>query len=89
MAINKKFTEYELEIIKLALNQLDLTGKIDVACPRCAGKLVGTSVSTSYSIECENKCGIKASARGIQRYVIIISPKCIKNCVIYIIINIM
>jgi hypothetical protein len=32
MAINKKFTEYELEIIKLALNQLDLTGKIDVAC---------------------------------------------------------
>lgn len=65
MGINKKFTEYELEIIELASEQFGLTGKIDVVCPRCSGKLVGNRASTSYSIECENKCGIKATMRGL------------------------
>ena len=65
MGINKRFTDYELKIINHALDQFGSTGKMDVVCPRCAGKLVGIRVSTSYSIECENKCGIKASVRGI------------------------
>ena len=65
MDIKKKFTNYELEIIELASEQFGLTGKIDVACPRCSGKLIGNRIATSYSIECENKCGIKATMRGL------------------------
>ncbi|MCX4354224.1 MAG: hypothetical protein OSJ60_21800 [Lachnospiraceae bacterium] len=65
MDINKRFTEYELKILGIAEDQFGFTGKIDVVCPRCGGKLVGNRISTSYSIECENKCGIKSSVRGL------------------------
>ena len=51
MDINKRFTEYELKILGIAEDQFGFTGKIDVVCPRCGGKLVGNRISTSYSIE--------------------------------------
>ena len=65
MDIKKKFTDYELEILDRAEEQFVLTGKTDEVCPRCGGKLIYTEVSTSYSIECENNCGIKMSVRGL------------------------
>lgn len=65
MDINKKFTEYELEVLDIAEEQFGFTGKTDVSCPRCGGKLIYNSVSTSYSIECENKCGIRMEVRGL------------------------
>lgn len=65
MDIKKQFTEHEWEILDQAAEEFDLAGKTDLVCPRCAGKLVYTRVSTSYLIECENKCGIRVSVRGI------------------------
>lgn len=65
MDIEKKFTEYELEVLDKAEEEFGLTGKTEEVCPRCSGKLICTKVSTSYSIECVNKCGIKLTVRGI------------------------
>lgn len=65
MDIEKKFTEYELEVLDKAEEEFGLTGKKEEVCPRCSGKLICTKVSTSYSIKCVNKCGIKLTVRGI------------------------
>ena len=65
MDIKKKFTDHELVVLRRADEQFGLTGKTDEVCPRCGGKLIYTMVSTSYSIECENNCGIKMLVRGL------------------------
>jgi hypothetical protein len=63
--IKRKFKEQELVVLDQAEEEFGLTGKIDLLCPRCAGKLIGTRISSSYKIKCENKCGIRVSVRGI------------------------
>lgn len=65
MAIRRRFTEQEIKVLNQVEKDFDLKGTTDICCPRCGGKLIYTKVSTSFSIECENKCGIKYSVRGI------------------------
>jgi hypothetical protein len=65
MDINKSLTTKELEVLYHVAEDYDLTGASNIRCPRCHGKLIFERVSTSYSIECENDCGIKMTVRGI------------------------
>ena len=40
------------------------TGKTDVKCPRCEGRIIMTRYGSSYTIGCEDCC-IKLAYRGI------------------------
>jgi hypothetical protein len=60
-----KMSQEEGKIAYNAMEDFWENNVTEIKCPRCGGNFIYTEVGNSTGVECENKCGVKSTSRGI------------------------
>ena len=60
-----KYTEDELDLMELVVNDFFEKSETDAKCPRCGNDFEFHQTTSSYSIKCKTEDCLKLTCRGI------------------------
>ena len=63
--LRTKYSESELDLMDLAVNDFYEKSETDLRCPRCGNDFEFNQTPSSYSIKCKTENCLKLTCRGI------------------------